>query len=192
MTFLEQSSSDLQLTIAKGNLDLKQFNIISQCKKSFLNFDVTMRIIGGSHFITFKNNHLEFHEIFACHNVRSKEALIYKENFGNIKNKLHLKFSENINYSFESFTLPQEKALEKMCKIEKLVEKIKNENKSLSFEFPASNNETPPKTIIYLELIDAKKISLETIHSYPNENKFVFTQTILNNKSYKFIGGHSL
>ncbi|MCD4817073.1 MAG: DUF2617 family protein [Candidatus Cloacimonetes bacterium] len=185
MEYIDQSASNLLLTIVKGDLDMTQFNILSEEKIQYPDLKIISRIIGGSHIITIQSKDIVLHEIFACISVKDKKPFLLCKPLKDIESNVFLKFENQLNYQFSSSCQTSEEGFNKLQEIEILAKNRKTNNKhGLIFEFPG-NNDSAPKTIIYTVLM-GKNIEIKTAHSYPNEQKIVFTET-----KVKLIGGNS-
>jgi len=75
MNFVDQSYTDLQLSIYSGDVDVSSLEILTQQKRIFSpSFSMQAGIIGASHFIKIQYKDFFFTEVFACAAVQSLMA----------------------------------------------------------------------------------------------------------------------
>jgi len=138
--------------------------------------EIILRIIGGSHLITYKINQIEIHEIFACQNVKDEVPCVLCGPLKEVIADIKLSFNGKISYHFISSIESKKSGIKKLEKIEVLAKEVESENRGLTYSFP-KKNEVSPKTIIYMKSPKDGNIEIETVHFYPNENQIVFSKT---------------
>lgn len=161
MEFIEQSYKDLNLTIIKDTIDLNKFTIIKSKELTIGNITISLYIIGESHIIKYTCNEKSFYEIFACKTLHNNKLLLSK-NIAHISKESFELY--NIKYNFK-------------LSIEDTI-KQKNQNdydEYLEFTFPKGS-----KTAIWLKSKN-NIIDIDTLHSYDNEKKYIYTTTTLGN-----------
>lgn len=158
MEFIEQSYKDLNLTIVENSIDLDDFTIIKSKDIKIDNITISLHIIGESHIIKYTLDNKSFYEIFACKTLNNNKLLLSK-NITNIS-KESFEFS-NKKYSFE------------LSIEDKIKQYNNNYDEYLEFIFPKGS-----KTAIWFKNKN-NIINIDTLHSYDNENKYIYTSSTL-------------
>ena len=182
--YIDQSANELRLNLVYSKLDKSDLNVLISKSITFNDIDIEVGIIGASHFLTVKYNDKEFSEVFACLelNNTTQKCIVKKAN------ELLLSTKEVINndlqYEFSLKILNWYEFSEKKYKqfTEDTVLYSKGENSlGLSHVFPYKKDDKyVAKTEVFC-IQKEKRIIVETLHSYPNEEKLVFTKTVIEN-----------
>ncbi len=173
----DQYSNDLNLTLADDEIDLNQFTILETAKAVKGGIMVVARIIGGSHIINYRLKGLDLYEIFACSTVSVPSMIIHSGPLGKALTQLHLEFPGNILYDFRNSKIPWDKGKDRILRLQQIVAQ-QSQPVALSYTFPKGNSLREPQTIVVVK-IEAGKIMVESLHSYPNEEVLVFTESTL-------------
>lgn len=198
MTPVLQTAKDLHLNLIEGPMgDLSQFRILKAHSLVLGEWRVKAHIIGASHFISVDGNGVIFHEIFACMKVKSSAKRIYYGPIPETGNLTH-RFDNGVTSSGVEYHVAEHPGIEYPCieykfnskltrwddgeshllELERLAHESPAGRIGLVEDFPHVNAAIDPKTIVLVK-IDGKILKFETVHSYPNENRIVFTQTII-------------
>ncbi len=177
MEYLDQSANNLILTLVEGKLDLSQFNILKEVSFSCKECKIVLRIIGGSHLITYRMGDLILHEIFACNRVKKETAILLSGPLNKVYGNHSLMLSNTYKYEFSAKKCKLIDEAGSIEKIESIINTEAEKTKGIVFEFPG-NDTGIPKTMVLLEH-EGCKIKISTVHSYPNENNVVYSYTTL-------------
>lgn len=179
--YLDQSASGLQLSVVDGDFNKDQLSILMSETMHFGPLKIDAAVIGASHCISMTGPDFLIHEVFACLDVEASK-LAYCGKLGSVLGSIKL----NINgyrykfylpriYTFdEEITFLQWKELQNLADLMK-----RDEGIGLRFQFP--NDEgfmNPPETIVIARKIDGR-LTFQTLHSYPNEQRIVLTKSIM-------------
>lgn len=158
MEYIEQSYKDLNLTISK-NIDLNDFTLLVSKDIRIGDINISLHIIGESHIIKYTTGDKYFYEIFACKILDDQEVLLSKSISKLTKESFPLNGKQ---YSFEVFIKDQ------------LSENIlEGYEEYLEFIFPKGS-----KTALWVKG-ENKTLLIKTLHSYQNENKYIYTSTTI-------------
>lgn len=177
--YTDQSADALWLTLADGELDTRQFSVLSEASYNAEDGSVlSVGIIGASHFLSIHANGKRFTEVFACiPEVRTERTL---ERF-----PLHALVDRTVElplhrYRFTAQAVPWDRGLDER---EALLDQIRsarsgNGELGLSFTFPDSPSAPPAfrgkaQTAVWVQ-VTGHRILVRTLHAYP-ETTMVFT-----------------
>jgi len=172
MEFIDQSSSELRLSLSDSNFNLESLSVIKSETVSFDNLKIKFGILGASHFVRIKSKNVDLTEIFACADVENSESIRLDNGFDLIKN------TNAFRYSFTSNILCWDEVKGKY-----FYEYMSSEKNSseifLSFDFPSEKegNFQARTSVLIKRDSAAKSISITTMHAYPNENNLIKTYT---------------
>jgi hypothetical protein len=149
-------------------------------------------ILGASHFMTLAPacGKDAITEVFVCSEIEPADRRIYLKplGFGGRIGPLTQPLIDGAwNYSFSAWTEPWSAAsADRLCRLERRVELANTESPKTSaglrFRFPnrpSGQREQPPETVVLLELEPDRGLHLQTIHSYPNDEVLVVTESRL-------------
>ncbi|MBU1054385.1 MAG: DUF2617 family protein [Proteobacteria bacterium] len=171
-----QAARDLRLNLIEGQMaDWSQFRILKAQGMDRNPWNVKAHVIGASHLISVNYNGSLFHEIFACMEVKADAKPIYYGPIMDIGNLTH-KFVDKLSYKFDSKILKWDTGEPLMLDLEHMANTAGDNKIGLVAEFPPINTDIITKTIVLITM-DDKMLKFETVHSYPNEDCIVFTQT---------------
>lgn len=154
MQYIEQSYKDLQLTLSTS-INLDDFTILKSKTLQIKNIEISLYIIGESHIIHYKKNNNSFYEVFACKTLNSDD-LFFSKSINELKLKpLSL---QKKKYDFEVIIQDELQNVN-----------IDNYDEYIEFIFPK-------KSITSIGVrMDENDIIIETLHSYLNEKKYIYT-----------------
>jgi len=181
--YQDQSANNLRLSLIRGPINSAQhFDVLDTGSMEFGIGYIKADIIGASHVINFKIRGFEFSEIFAC--VEPKiggRRLVY----GPLKDFSadHISYGfkkEHVKYSFSARISDWDEGEETLNNCEKYAIACGNRTGRIGLvrEFPSKDANHAPKTIV--TVWHNERIQVETVHSYPNERRIVFTKTSIN------------
>ncbi len=163
--YVEQTVRDIRyilsekpLTITLTNLKEKRFNLNG--------YEVKVTILGESHKIEISKEDFYLVEVVAC--------------IGNVAEKLPIENSNvNLNYNFKS--LIHELKADNINDLDNLnnIEFNNIENISLSFEMKETFKFEAVTIVSINTLVNEKGFLFRTLHTYPNENKALLTESII-------------
>ena len=180
MIFVDQSYTDLQLSIYSGDVDVSSLQIITQ-QKRILSPALTLQagIIGASHFIKIQSNNFFFTEVFACAAVPATNCTqLYHAPFTQLS-PLQIKGLPAITYQFTH----QFKQLSDQAQINEILAQriatLSPKGIHLSYTFPTLDKNTlAARTVVLTDVSDDfSRIHTFTIHEYPNESVIVTNES---------------
>lgn len=166
MKYIDQSAKSLRLSIMEKEYNPKNLTILTTKNEKIRNTNITYGILGESHYLKIFNKNFFFSEILACIEMES-EGISLDTNKKEIKTEFY-------TYTFEKETVEWNyKAKEKYIRFETyFTDKI---------EFPSKEKQKfkPITALILTKTSYSKEIIFESMHAYPNENKLVFSKSII-------------
>lgn len=172
------AARDLRLNLVEGAMDdWSHFRIMKVEGMAMGPWDVKAHVIGASHLISVNCKGVLFHEIIACMEVKADAKRVYYGPIPDGGNLTH-RFVDRVDYRFDSKILKWGIGEPLMIELERLASKGGESQIGLVAEFPPVDTAIIPKTIILIKL-DGKVLKFKTVHSYPNEDCIVFTETII-------------
>jgi hypothetical protein len=183
MTPTPQSACDLRLNLIEGPLnEWTQFQILQSSGMSLGPWGVAAHVIGASHLISIRHDDLCFHEIFACMEVNSDAGLIFYGPITPPGNLVH-RFADRIEYAFKPEKMGWRAGESVMADLEHRMNNHPGDCIGLSVGFAPIDGGTIPKTIVLIAS-DNQTLRFETVHSYPNEECIVCTDTRIKETSW--------
>lgn len=181
--YQDQSAFGLMLNVIEGDIDKEQFDLRTNNKIIMPNFNIEASIIGASHIISFVCPRLVFHEVFACCDVHTHARRAFFGPLEKVMGKQHLVFGDFISYEFNAELVAWKRGQKKLAQLENQINtkggKKKEGQIGVEYCFAEGSDGITPKTIILVEAGESF-VSIETLHSYPNEMNLVFTKTDIN------------
>lgn len=188
MEYIEQSLRQVRLKIFKNDFDENQLTKI--IAKGYLKngLSITLHIIGESHFLRIKlPNGQIINEVLACIDL-AIPAQAEQFCFGpisSVSTKSEITI-DNFNIKLDLKTRVLNKAeyqeIEKCCRA---VDELNDKNNfmTLKLNFPGKTDDEPPAQTIVIGCFNQEDniFQLETVHSYPNEKRAIFSKS-----EYKF------
>jgi len=153
MKYIEQSYKNLHLTLTKS-IDLNSFSILESETIELTELTIKLYIIGESHIIHYLNKENSFYEVFACKTLENDDVILSKSIDKIRQNSIKI---DKKNYSFNLDILDKERVDSNLY------------NNYIEFVFPKNS-----KTSIGVNIVN-NYIKIETLHSYLNENKYIYT-----------------
>ena len=176
--YVDMSARDLRLTLLADPVDAMGFHVLEAEKMKAWNLEVEARIIGASHWVTFRTPHVGVHELFSCHNVR--EGRVVKQ-YGPLSQSLgpvDLLLFDQLEYSFQwrAVSLRSNDPEATEIRDSALQAKEREGHIGLIHDFPSKTSLPAPRTIVWA-CLEPGLFQIATIHSYPNEDSLVITRT---------------
>ncbi len=176
MVFIDQSATNLHLSVYDGDVDLSPLNIIKQTSQQLSpTRSLHMGIIGASHFIKIQYGTHFFTEVFACTDLAAFQSnKLYPDSTKELKN-LSIERTNGLQYDFQhQFHALKEQDLIYQ-ELDAAVNRLSSKGIHLSFTFPqADNNKLIARTITVADVSeDLSTIHSFTIHEYPQEEIIV-------------------
>lgn len=173
MDYIQQSADSIRLYFSDGNPNINQFKILKSDSVFFGDLTINYGILGESHFVQVAKNGLTRTEICAC--VEGKftpsDQIIFKSLIKELPEDSYNQ--EKLNYSFTYKKLSGKEARDQLSLF--LLDKDSKDVRYLEQSFKA-------RFFFLKKAITAVKVqytgnivSVETVHTYPNENTSVFT-----------------
>ncbi len=187
LIYQDQSADDLQLCLVQGGIQKEKLSIL--CTDSIISGGAYLEIgiIGASHFwqLTDPFGTYCLAEVFSCVQDysfagKNKTIILTLDDAKNISRTF-----DHISYRFHSEKKTMQSGKGKMYalidKIQSGVLSNKAEEAGLMYTFPQIVEGDIPPTTVVCAMFDpcGKRITVETIHAYPNEDTIVFTKTML-------------
>ena len=196
-TMIKEKVGIVHRELLSGNLKLNLFNelidpelyftVLKQSKlKGSIN--VNAFIIGSSHVIIFNVGKHYLTEIFACQNIPKQKEFLKFTPFTEKKDCVIKEQVDPFSYSC---------AIDKCEWDEDLIREmltladnsLQHGEIGLTASFPSKDKSIVPHTVISVPKMNNGECNVKTLHSYPNENTIIITETSVKNKSIK---GYSL
>lgn len=181
MEYTDQTALAIRLYLVEGKFNIDQFTILEHSSFNWKDLDVVFGILGESHFLSFTHKDKTFHEICACteasldtaHHVRTSSFLHELESV-----PLLTQF-DGIQYRFSYVHTNWSEGRERLQDLHTRIAGISDESTySLTHLFPSDDPlREDPVTEIHVSA--HKKINVATVHTYPNEDIMVFTESEL-------------
>ena len=178
LVYSDESAMNLCLTLVKGDVDCSQFTILKMSQINKPGLQIEAGIIGASHFFAFDLGDQRLHEVFACTAVHTDSPKAYYGPLQDVSRKVELVLGKVV-YSFCSRLTVWEEGLSELECIEQQARSNSNQI-GLVQQFPGKGKVQQSKTILWLRLESENKVRMDTVHSYPNERRIVFTTTNIN------------
>ena len=160
------------LYIEKQEISTTPFTIISQSNFTDKNNQITFGILAESHFFTIQTSDSWFNEICACTTFDSLSTIPYK--IYEIQDQLITTEHQHYSYQFIGRILKEAEAEEEL----KTLRKKKNTSNThyLEHTFPKESADSDSAcTEVYVTI--GEVITIESVHTYPNEGLAVFTKS---------------
>jgi hypothetical protein len=178
MEYTEQSAGSIRLYLTKGDPDLQQFTTLARASCMHSDMSVEFGILGESHFVSFLLGANRLTEVCACTDVKipsSAECIAY-DFLPNLEEDPITTSFATYHYSFTYKYMNWEKG---SIRLEELHSKHREDNaQKLTYLFPSPDPDVDPATTKVYVTLD-KSIITETVHTYPNEEVMVFTESVL-------------
>lgn len=178
MEYTDQSSGAIRLYLTKGDLDISQFTVLARKQIAWDPLSVDFGVLGESHFIQLTIGEKTFTEICACTDATIPEGVhVFESDFlANLPNDVRTLFDD---YTYE-FTFAFTNWEDGTKQLAKLREKQgQSAVEYLGHVFPKLDSDTrDPVTEVYVET-GPDGILLFSVHTYPNEEMMVFTESSL-------------
>lgn len=194
--YLDQSAAELRLGLLRGDAYLDRFSVLRSSVLSRPWLTATASVIGASHLLRFEIPGAPvFSEVFACVELEAVPGCVYSAGLGELAGGVEREVVDGARHRFCAENLGSGAARTRLRELERRIEVAEGgEGESrelgLCFEFPClpggggerARGEVsgPPRTLVWLELDDAmQEARAETAHSYPNQDRVVFSETRL-------------
>ena len=194
--FLDQSASALRLGLLQGEPDIDRFSVLSTSHLTRPWLRVEACVIGASHLIRFDVAGMQpFCEVLACVDLADDPGCVVSVGLRGLRRGRESSLAGGVVHRCEAKVERGGSARPRLAALEGRIEAAVGARSAgreigLRFEFPhrpAGTNETPslepagpPRTLVWLEVDDsAYEVRAETAHSYPNEDRVVFSTTRL-------------
>jgi len=182
-TYIDQSAMDLRLSVVTGTLEKEHFNLLTTERRETSFGAIEAHIIGGSHICSLKIDKLTLHEVFACVDFELNRGryAIRTDSMDQVLAGVNLNFKKHgVRYTFQSELVELDQAaVDRIAVMEQPLPGDSTIQMIRTFD-KREEDDHPPTTIVLVKNLDflrGKEIRLETLHSYPNEGKSVFTRT---------------
>lgn len=167
MKYIDQSAKTLRLNLMTKEYNQTKLTILSKKIEKIKDLTIEYGILGESHYFKLFNDKFFFSEILACIDMETEGVSL---NVNKIQEK-----NNNFEYAFSKETLDwNEDSKSKYIRFETYFTDI--------LEFPTKENYKfkPLTALILTKSEHSKEIIFESMHAYPNENKLVFSKSIIN------------
>ena len=183
MKYLDQAPNDLNLCVADTDVDETQFTILQSAQINLTKMDIKASIIGESHCIQFLIGSQSFVEVLACvPRIQCQSYVQYSllETVGCNFDPHILQASRDLDYKIDVDVATGYSA--KRNQRELLRQMKAGVGVFLIHEFPTNkDSHFIPTTAIKIntvsKVLEPNRFSWKTLHSYPNYNCVVTTQS---------------
>lgn len=168
--FTDQSPDDLYLSLVEGPLDAHPYTVLWEQPLRMANIDVTARVIGASHIITFTANETTFHEMLAC--AAPPDGVdLYRLSLKTPPTHRVERCLGRLRYTFESHRI--EWGDGEPFLLDTLVAQASSFKKGefgVVYPFPQGALPAVPKTVLWGSVSgNGACIQVKTAHSYPGQ-----------------------
>jgi hypothetical protein len=170
----DTSHKTLGLGLASGNIDVSNLSVISTKTVGNIEFG----ILGASHYVKIHNGPDTLNEIFACRKLNG-DVRYYSIN--DLNNQSINTQNRYFNYEFKVEVIDDKKFIDALIKEFEDAD-ANNYGDSLMELFP-TKGEVPFKACTYINVKESEHFTrVQTIHTYPEENTIVYTESKINLK----------
>lgn len=189
--YIDQSMRFIRHYLIEGDLDLEQFTVFQEGSMRIgqHNLELTGRIIGESNIFSFKIGGFVFHEILACTDVNLKSLAQIRASYGplneGVVQDISVRLSAEVNYHFGAQVINLIDARKWLAAFEDRALSFASQDKTIALvhTFSYDKEQQPPdvpKTIVLGQYLPAfHEIRITTAHSYPNEQKVVRSDSVI-------------
>lgn len=172
MEYIDQSHEELNLFFSQKASDLKSFKVISESHFDTPNFKIHFGVLTESHFAIIETGNETINEIFACTDIDLPG--VDKHDIDSIADEGFNKELDNHTYEFKCEILPYSEC-------ESILKHFRAKRSQINtqyqiFDFPNDDDPLPALTEVYVTVNGVVKV--ESLHTYPNEDKAVFSTSI--------------
>jgi hypothetical protein len=180
MDYADQTSGAIRLYLTEGNFDLEQLTILKKESLQCGEFVVDFGILGASHFVQFRYGKEVLSEVCACTEaiVPDNAKLLENDFLPNLHSVPLLVQFLIFQYSFNFTYVNWQEGGKRLTLLRNSSMKSNNSIGVLDYTFPKLNDsDEHPVTEVYVSF--NSDIEVHTVHTYPNEDMMVFTESIL-------------
>ena len=184
----ELFSKNLKLNLLNELIDPGLYFTVLKQSKLRGSINVNAFIIGSSHVIIFNVGKHYLTEIFACQNIPKQKEFLKFTPFTGKKNCVIKEQVDSFSYSctIDKYEWDGDLIREMLTLADN---SLQHEEIGLTASFPSKDKSIVPHTVISVPKMDNGGCNVKTLHSYPNEDAIIITETSIKNKSIK---GYSL
>lgn len=201
--YKDQSAGELRLHVVAGWLNVGHFPPLATARLERNGLCVQASVIGASHVIRIADAQTAAHtgrvtEIVACGTLPADISPAFSGWLRDIAPAAELQLSPRLRYGFAASRTDRRSGLPRFQALERRIAEDSSQTTDLGLDYsfperrrePASDSfqesasETPPKTgtaprTLVCVALDppARRVSIETAHSYPNEDAIVFSHS---------------
>ncbi|MEE9168686.1 MAG: DUF2617 family protein [bacterium] len=188
---IDQSMRFIRHYLIEGPLDMEQFTVFQDGSLRIRqhNLELTGRIIGESNIFSFQLDDFVFHEILACTDVNLKSLAQIRASYGpldeGVTQDISVTLCAKVNYRFGAQVLKLVDARKWLGSFEDRALSFASQDKTIAlvhtFSYDKEQQLTDvPKTIVLGQYLPAfHEIRITTAHSYPNEQKVVRSDSVI-------------
>ena len=172
--YVDQSADQLILRVFRSHPHKGSFNVFDAAVLVDAGIRVEAFIIGTSHAVLVTCGPSKMAEVFSCAGVGRAEPDFHKA-LAALNGSVRIALG-GMDYRFVAERMGLSPGRRRLTDLES---KPRTQRQALlSYRFPQCAQETAPATFVSVGLHD-NGVSWETAHSYPNEDRIVFTRTEL-------------
>lgn len=191
LNYIDQSVRFIRHYLIEGHLDMEQFTVFQDSSMRIRqhNLKLTGRIIGESNIFSFQLDDFVFHEILACTDVNLKSLAEVRASYGpldeGVTQDISVKLHAKVNYRFGAQVLELAGARKWLAAFEDRALSFASQDQTIALVHTFSHDieqQAPdvPKTIVLGQYLPAfHEIRITTAHSYPNEQKVVRSDSVI-------------
>jgi hypothetical protein len=174
MEYIEQTHKTIIFYLINKAVDCSFFNVVSKHSFKHKNLDIEFGILTESHFVSVSSNNDALTEICACKDYEI--AYLKKSSIEATARSNYKKTIGEFTYTFSS-SIVSYRTGKKLLK--DLKSKQRNSNTHyLTHTFPGRWAWSRPACTEVYVTVDNNVVT-ETVHTYPNEKKMVFTKSVI-------------
>lgn len=180
----ELHSKDLKLNLLNKLIDPDLYFTVLKQSRLEGRINVNAFIIGSSHVIIFNSGNQYLTEIFACQNIPKQKEFLKFTPFTGKKNFVIKEKVDSFSYScaIDKYKWDEDIIRDMLALADN---SLQHGNIGLKASFPSKEKSMVPHTVISIPQMSNEECNVKTLHSYPNENAIIITETSVKNKSIK-------
>lgn len=176
MKYIQQSSSSIRLYFSEGKSNIEQFRILQSSEIKVDNISIVFGILGESHFIQIIQNNKVRTEICACVEgvFSDSDKIVFNSKLTLLQNSTYSNSKNSYNFDFKTYIgkIGETKA-NRLLKSGNTVG-----THLLVHKFPGKHWFSKKALTVIKIKVSSTQIQTETVHTYPDEKKYVFTNSI--------------
>lgn len=182
--YKDQSAAELRLHVLADRVNLQDFRPLATVRLEQPRFQVQASIIGASHIIhiTYDNTQ-HVSEILACTDIPSALQSAFSDWIVNLARPIDLQLTPALHYHFAARRTDSQRGQPTFRALAQRIVQAgagtaHSSSAGLDYSFPATPRGPAPQTLVWVMLDKpSQRVTLKTVHSYPNEDTVIFSDS---------------